>query len=216
MTAEKLSPWQERTIERNLIDAKRRLLTKSTRFVQAARSLLDETGSLDFTVQDVVERSKLSLRGFYQAFASKDDLLLALFEEYMASGAEMQRRMLDRIDDPVERIHAYLGSYWDTVQDPRVTRALVQYHLTLAMARPTDLKHALQPGRALLLESVQAAADAGVIRTDIPTDRLTEILMATAITALHTQVTSSNADLPGQMPGEIWKFCLSGISPASS
>jgi len=214
MTAEKLSPWQERTIERNLIDAKRRLLTKSTRFVQAARSLLEDTGSLDFTVQDVVERSKLSLRGFYQAFASKDDLLLALFEEYMASGAEMQRRMLARIDDPVERIHAYLGSYWDTVQDPRVTRALVQYHLTLAMTRPTDLRHALEPGRALLRESVEAAAAAGRVRDDIPTDRLTEILMATAITALHTQVTHSNADLPGQMPGEIWKFCLSGISPS--
>ena len=133
MTAEKLSPWQERTIERNLIDAKKRLLTKSTRFVQAARSLLDETGSMDFTVQEVVERSKLSLRGFYQAFASKDDLLLALFEEYMASGAEMQREMLRRIDDPVERIHAYLGSYWGSVQDPRVTRALVQFHLTLAI-----------------------------------------------------------------------------------
>jgi AcrR family transcriptional regulator len=214
MTAEKLSPWQERTIERNLIDAKRRLLTKSTRFVQAARSLLDETGSLDFTVQEVVERSKLSLRGFYQSFASKDDLLLALFEEYMATGAEMQRRMLARIDDPLERIHKYLSSYWDTAQDPRVTRALVHYHLNLAMTRPTDLRHALEPGRALLGESVSAAIAAGRVRSDIAPERLTEILMATAITALHTQVTHSNEDLPGQMPGEIWMFCLSGISPA--
>ena len=213
MTAETLSPWQERTIERNLIDAKKRLLTKSTRFVQAARSLLDETGSMDFTVQEVVERSKLSLRGFYQAFASKDDLLLALFEEYMASGAEMQRVMLRRIDDPVERIHAYLGSYWGSVQDPRVTRALVQYHLTLAIARPNELDHALEPARALLLESVQAAAAAGRIRGDIAPERLTRILMSTGIAAIHTAVTQSDS-LPAHMPEEIWQFCLSGISPS--
>jgi len=212
MTAEKLSPWQERTIERNLLDAKRRLLTKSTRFVQAARSLLEETGSLDFTVQDVVERSKLSLRGFYQAFASKDDLLLALFEEYMASGAEMQRDMLRRIVDPVEQIHAYLASYWGTPQDPRVTRALAQYHLTLAMTRPADLSHALDPARALLLESVRAGVGSGRIRGDIDPQRLTEILMATGITAIHTAVTHSDV-LPDAMPDEIWKFCLSGISP---
>ena len=40
----------------------------------------NDTGK-DFTVQDVVERSGQSLRSFYQYFAGKHELLLALFEE---------------------------------------------------------------------------------------------------------------------------------------
>ena len=85
---ERLSGWQQRALDRSLVEAKRRALDKSNGFVKAAMALLDETGALNFTVQDVVDRSKLSLRSFYQTFASKDDLLLALFEEYVAAVAE--------------------------------------------------------------------------------------------------------------------------------
>ena len=44
--------------------------------------------SKDFTVQEVVERSGQSLRSFYQYFAGKYELLLALFEESVRSTAE--------------------------------------------------------------------------------------------------------------------------------
>ena len=94
-----------------------------------------------------------------------------------------------------------------------MTRALVQFHLTLAIARPAELDHALEPARALLLESVQAAADAGSIRADIAPERLTRILMSTGISAIHTAVTQSDS-LPARMPEEIWQFCLSGIIPS--
>ena len=89
-----LSGWQQRALDRSLVEAKRRALNKSNGFVQAAMQLLDETGGLTFTVQDVVDRSKLSLRSFYQTFASKDDLLLALFEEYVATAAAWQREVM--------------------------------------------------------------------------------------------------------------------------
>jgi AcrR family transcriptional regulator len=208
---EKLSPWQERTLERNLIDAKRRLLTKSSRFVQAAYSLLYETGGLDFTVQDVVERSKLSLRGFYQAFASKDDLLLALFEEYVAAGAAAQREILRGIDDPIEQIHTYLMSFWGGASDSNVVRALSHFHLTLALARPADVEHALEPPHTLLLESVERGVALGTIRGDIAANRLAEILLHTGITAVHVSVTRSRADLPSALPDEVWAFCLNGL-----
>ena len=35
---------------------------------------MNERGSTDFTVQDVVDRAKMSIRTFYNFFASKDDL----------------------------------------------------------------------------------------------------------------------------------------------
>jgi hypothetical protein len=39
------------------------------------------TVDTDFTVLEVVERSKTSLRSFYQHFSTKDELLLALIDK---------------------------------------------------------------------------------------------------------------------------------------
>jgi len=61
--------------------ARAKAASRSDRFIQTAVELLSETGRTDFTVQELVERSKTSLRSFYQHFGSKDELLLALFEE---------------------------------------------------------------------------------------------------------------------------------------
>ena len=118
-TADDLSGWQQRALDRSLVEAKRRALNKSNGFVQAAMELLDETGGLTFTVQDVVDRSKLSLRSFYQTFASKDDLLLALFEECVASAAEWQRGRMAKHDDPIEQIRVFLTSLWTGKLQPR-------------------------------------------------------------------------------------------------
>ena len=55
-------------------------------FLDAARELMN-TNATDFTVQEVVERSGQSLRTFYQYFAGKYELLLALFEESIEGAA---------------------------------------------------------------------------------------------------------------------------------
>jgi AcrR family transcriptional regulator len=46
-----------------------------------ARAIITEKGNTDFTVQEVVDRSRQSLRSFYQHFDGKHELLLALFED---------------------------------------------------------------------------------------------------------------------------------------
>src|ERR1039458_5626042 len=73
--------WQERTVERSLKAARQRAISRGNTFIAAAVALLRTTGKVDFTVQEVVDRSGMSLRSFYQHFASKDDLLLAVVEE---------------------------------------------------------------------------------------------------------------------------------------
>jgi AcrR family transcriptional regulator len=209
---EKLSPWQERTIERNLIDAKRRLLSKSARFVEAARALLEETGGLDFTVQDVVERSRLSLRGFYQAFASKDDLLLALYEEGVAASADSLREIMRDAADPLEQIHAFLSLYWTSQQDRQVIRALMQFHLRATITRPDDIRHALEPVHAVLSQAVARGVDAGRIRSDVSPARLARLLMSMAITAIHSAEIDGTDDGTLALPDDVWTFCLQGMA----
>jgi AcrR family transcriptional regulator len=203
--------WQQRTLDRSLVDAKRRALAKSHRFVLAAQQLMQETGGLDFTVQDVVERSKLSLRSFYQSFASKDDLFLAMFEDFVASGAATQRAVLLEIDDPIEQIRSYLMSFWGGDLGPGVTRALTLYHLTLASTRPDDLAHALEPPLAVLLESVERGVATGRIRGDIEPRRLAQILLHTSVAAVHTAVLRTDSRAGAGSPDDIWAFCLDGL-----
>jgi len=73
--------WKQRAVERSTRAAKLRAEQRVQRFLDAAQAIITDTGSTDFTVQDVVNRSSQSLRSFYQHFDGKHELLLALFED---------------------------------------------------------------------------------------------------------------------------------------
>ena len=202
-----LTGWQQRALDRSLVDAKRRALDKSNGFVQAAIQLLNETGGLTFTVQDVVDRSQLSLRGFYQTFASKDELLLAVFEEYVVAAAAWQSDRMARHDDPVEQIRVFFTSLWKGKLLPEVTRALAIYHLTLAATRPSDLAHALEPQIEVLLDAVERGIESGQVRGDIGARRLAEILMHTGAAAVQTTILRTGSE----SADDVWAFCLGGL-----
>src|ERR1700704_5502847 len=73
--------WRERAVSRSLNAARSRAEQRVQRFLDAAFALIDEKGTTEFTIQEVIDRSKQSLRGFYQYFDTKDELVLALLEE---------------------------------------------------------------------------------------------------------------------------------------
>src|SRR5881397_1903634 len=78
---ENVPAWRQRAVSRSLHAARSRAEQRVQRFLDAAFELIDEKGTTDFTIQEVIDRSKQSLRGFYQYFDGKDELLLALFED---------------------------------------------------------------------------------------------------------------------------------------
>ena len=73
--------------------------SRPKRFMKSALAILGETGRTDFTVLEVVERSKTSLRSFYQHFSTKDELLLALIDAIMS---ESTRKWRDGHGRPAE------------------------------------------------------------------------------------------------------------------
>src|SRR3954464_13231044 len=72
--------------------------SRPKRFMKSALAILGETGRTDFTVLEVVERSKTSLRSFYQHFSTKDELLLALIDKIMAESAKKWREDTDGLE----------------------------------------------------------------------------------------------------------------------
>ena len=167
--------WRERAVERSLRTARAKAMSRSDRFIQVAMELLSETGRTDFTVQELVERSKTSLRSFYQHFGSKDELLLALFEEVIRISSEEWRREVETQADCVAGLESLVLTMYAQAIDQSmggVSRALTSYHLQLAESRPSDYARVLAPMKDLILELVEAGVKTDRFRDDIDAERL--------------------------------------------
>src|SRR5207237_9191202 len=108
--------WRELAVARSLDPARARAESRVQRFLDAALELMNSASGKEFTVQEVVERSGQSLRSFYQYFAGKYELLLALFEESVRSTAEQLREVTSEEDDPLERLHRFAVEYYRMCQ----------------------------------------------------------------------------------------------------
>jgi AcrR family transcriptional regulator len=212
-TQQEASGWRERSVERSLRTAREKAESRSDRFIQAATELLFETGNLDFTVQELVERSKMSLRSFYQHFAGKDELLLAVFESAIARFVETVRATIEPIADPVERLRAYVDHFYRAGHGPNqaASQALSRYLLLLTQTHPSELAWVLEPQVSLLAEIIEDGVAKGKIRSDIPAESLTLLvthtLMATVeMSVLGTQLRGGDVD-----PDALWAFCTSGV-----
>ena len=95
--------WRDRAIERSTRAARERAAVRVQQFLNAAREIIAEKGSTEFTVQEVVDRSKQSLRSFYQYFDGKNALLLALFDQEMELFVERMRETT-AAGDPLDRL----------------------------------------------------------------------------------------------------------------
>jgi AcrR family transcriptional regulator len=208
------SRWQRRALDRSLSDARARALARSSRFLSAAMDLLRETGRVDFTVQQIVERSELSLRSFYQHFSGKDELLLALFEELITQFAEDLGREVEGIDDPVERLEAYVRGFLVRADaSPRVGgRALTSYHLGLAADQPGDFTKAMSAQLELLGSIVQLGVDRGAFRSDLSVLALTHLLNSTLVSIAQMDVFDVRSVREPVGTDEVWAWCHAAVT----
>ena len=99
--------WRHRAVSKSLSAARIRAEQRVQGLLDAAFALIDESGTSQFTIQEVVDRSKQSLRGFYQYFESKDELLFALLEETIRESLKDLRSAVESESKPLERLRAF-------------------------------------------------------------------------------------------------------------
>ena len=99
--------WRQRAVSRSLTAARSRAEQRIQRFLDAAFELIDEKGTTEFTIQEVIDRSKQSLRGFYQYFDGKDELLFALLEETIREALADLLEVTDGAADPLGRLRDF-------------------------------------------------------------------------------------------------------------
>jgi len=212
------STWQQRAVERSINSARLRALARSSQFLASAMELLEETGDVDFTVQNLVDRSSLSLRAFYQHFASKDELLVSLFEELVTQFVEDMTDDVVKVDDPFDRLEAYVRGFLTRAHDslPFGGRALTIYQMRLAADRPGDYAKAIGRQVELLQSVVRHGVERGVFRTDIPDMAVTLLINATLVSMAQMDVFEIRSTGGPISAEEIWRWCRSAVVPPAT
>jgi AcrR family transcriptional regulator len=204
--------WKRVSIERSLQGALVRAQERSDRFVVAALQLMEEHGTVDFTVQDVVDGSRMSIRTFYKFFASKDDLLVAVHETILANEVVPRlRARCDAVHDPIHRVEAYIKGIYELTDDPGpVSRALTTFGNRLAESHPDDLERAFKPQIDLITDLIRDAAATGRLHSSLSTEAAAHLLHYTVLAAVHSRIlgTAGKASVTAE---ELWMFCSAGI-----
>ena len=158
----------------------------------------------------------MSLRSFYQHFASKDDLLLALLEEAIRGAIERLRAQVDVHTDPVDQLRAFvvgLSNLTAHTTGGSTNRAFTVYHLRLAESHPTEFAHAIAPQVDVLVEILTAGVATGQFRSDLSIPQLAMIVTQALVSAMHMSVLGvqvANAYVSGE---DLFAFCLGGVAP---
>lgn len=208
--------WRQRAVERSTRAAKLRAEQRVQRFLDSAQKLIAEKGTTDFTVQEVVDRSKQSLRSFYQHFDGKNELLLALFEDALSRSADEIREATSAIDDPLERLRVAVESlYEQSHPNPGVQRPLfTDFALQLLVKHPAQVATAHLPLLMVFTELVEQAAADGVIPAGRPRRQASLVMQTVLFAAQANGVPVDSHALP-VTAAEVWQFCLGGISGSS-
>lgn len=194
--------------------------------VSAAYDLLEEAGLEGLTIRAVLKRTGLARRAFYERFAGKDDLVLAVFEQTLREAARYFREQAAAIDDPEQQIRLIVAGI--ALRTPAVDQfegldvidkrsaALSREHLRLAESRPAELQAALSPLLDLIAELVAQGIEAGKFRPCDPALQAALIYNLVS-TTIHTELLAEEAGQPDpqrreKLAQEIWEFCRRAIA----
>ena len=209
--------WRQRAVSKSLRAAQTRAEQRVQRLLDAAFSLIDERGSSDFTIQEVVDRSKQSLRGFYQYFDGKEELLFALLEETIREALADLLAAADAASDPLGRLRAFtirlhewcepLGSRRKRGAHNRVP--ISRFSMQLAVENAERVTVAMAPISRALLELVETAVARGSLK--VPEPRRAALLIQQTVMfgwLMNGLVQDPRARVTAE---DAWEFCLHGL-----
>jgi AcrR family transcriptional regulator len=190
--------------------------------IEAAYALLDEEGLDGLTIRAMLKRTGLARRAFYERFAGKDDLVLAVFEATLKEAAEFFEQEVAKEPDGLGQIRAIvmglvLGSAPEEGQGIGIRRvsAIVREHMRLAQTRPAELEHALAPLLGVITDRISAGIRTGQLRDCDPALQATLIYNLIAST-VHIDLLMQESGEPvsyrrQRLADEIWEFCRRAI-----
>ncbi|MGW4324981.1 TetR/AcrR family transcriptional regulator [Nocardia sp. NPDC004573] len=206
--------WKQRAVERSLRTAKLRAEERVQRFLDAAQAIITEKGSTDFTVQEVVDRSRQSLRSFYLQFDGKHELLLALTEDAMSRTSGRLRAAADGRIDPLDKLQVAVELLFELCRpDPSAQRPLfTDFASRLLISHPDHVRVAHAPMLALFTELIDAAEKAGRLRPEVDSRRTAAMVIQTVMCIAQSAGAFDEQTQHPITASEVWNFCAHGFA----
>ena len=193
-------------------------VTRGDRFIKTAVEILRETGRTDFTVQEVVARSKTSLRAFYQHFSSKDELLLALFDRTISQSALAWRAEASGLDSisALKLLIDRISQQPESSTQDSLNRALGLYNQHLADTRPREYARVLSPLYQLIRDIVGQGITEGVFNPGLDVGASAAIVMQTMMGAQRLHWLGTELDGTPVDAGQLHDFCTRALGIRAS
>jgi AcrR family transcriptional regulator len=204
--------WQRRVIDRSLRTAAARSVDRGHALIRAAGTVLERSNGEDITVQEVADEAGQSLRTLYQYFESKDDLLLAVFEEAMRTYAQLIRRTIEDLDDPLERLAGAMiaAATMPAFSNSSFDRGLARLRLRLSLSEPERVGFAQQAVSGLLRQLLEAADASEQVQAG-DTEPATFMLLALNAAYISSERLGNDAGVRHPDIEGIVAFCLQGL-----
>lgn len=211
--------WQQRALSRSPVNerSQQRSIEQAREIIAAAETLM-RGGDLEFTVQRLVAEAGIALQTFYRYFSGKDELLLAVLEEEIASGTRDIAAAAAEADPLVRLRSIVMQILQRPINDepPVSARMVTSLHLRLQERYPSAVDEAMRPFAELVREVVDEAAAAGLVA---PIDPERDAWLITRIVvAMHHHRAAVPDDKDADASAEhVWTFCLGALraSPAA-
>jgi AcrR family transcriptional regulator len=184
--------------------------------VAAASQVVREQGVLGLSIAAVLDRAELSTRAFYRHFASKDQLVAAVFLEMACAEKRRLRRKMARAADPVEAVAAWIDGRLDLAFDENVKsdlRGLSLEAQSQMFASPALIAPAYAEILTPLVEQLHDGVANGVFHNIDPvTDA--QSIQGVVWTSTERQWASGDCDR-ADIRDRVVRFCLRGLGVAT-
>lgn len=203
--------WSDRVVERSEVvqRTRARQLEQGRAIVAAARRIIDERGD-QFTIQELVKESAVSLQTFYKTFGGKDQLLLAVFEDLIAEGSARFEEAARDLPGPIERLHFYVtAALMGLTATPTGInpRFMTTEHARLHQLFPDEVAVATQPFAHMVERQIVLANDEGTLASPDPAGDAW--LVSELITSVfHHCAFAGAGPEPARAAEQLWSFCL--------
>lgn len=222
MTTGELAQWEMRTVKRILDLNHDQVLERSRELVEAAYDLLKDEGLDGLTIRGVLQKTGLSRRAFYERFSSKDDLMLAVFEETIRKAATFYGQAVAQLPSPTARLELIVKSIitgssitlsGSNAQSDRRGIAMSREHMRLTESHPEELQKVLQPLLSLLTEILTAGMEMDEVWKTDP-ERLATLVYNLVSTTAHTELLTRRltSEQRLDLANDVWEFCHNAIA----